>query len=225
MKVRCKGCGSLSVGDGAAPSFFSVKDAASAEITIKRSRFIGHVLPVADGAEAEEAIGRLRIQYPDASHICYAYRVGVPTTTSKVSDAGEPKGTAGRPILEVLERRGIEQALLAVVRYFGGTLLGAAGLTRAYAQAAAAACDVAEIAEYVPHASVTVELSYPGWAKVEHLFPVWGDIVDLAYGERVRIQCAVRTDRLAQLQQGLADATGGEASVTVGDVAYRPLSP
>src|SRR5690606_8036384 len=118
------------------PSYRTLGRFATAEIVIKRSRFMGWGSPVETEEAALELLDRIRSEHPQATHHCYAYRVGLGTETIRFSDDGEPGGTAGRPILEVLQREDLRNALIVVTRYFGGTLLGAAGLVRAYTQAA-----------------------------------------------------------------------------------------
>lgn len=203
--------------------YLSVEREATTELVIKRSRFIGYVSPVQSVSEAEAMIARLREQYPDASHVCYAYRIGLETTTTKMSDDGEPKGTAGRPILEVLERRQIENVCVAVVRYFGGTLLGAAGLTRAYAQTAAAVVDEAVIVQYVLHMRVDFLVSYGDWSKVEHMLTTWGiEVTEVAYLEQVKVQVMVPLEEADTFIANLTDLTAGEVTVTRGETGFRP---
>ena len=117
--------------------FKSIKENASAEVVEKKSKFIANVFYVESRDEAEEIIKRVNKQYHDARHNCYAYRViksdGI---IEKASDDGEPSQTAGAPILNVLKKNGLMNVICLVVRYFGGTKLGAGGLTRAYADAA-----------------------------------------------------------------------------------------
>ena len=109
---------------------------AEAEIEIKKSRFIAHALPVSSRDDALKAVKQLKTRYPDARHHCWAYLLGDPTgaASAAMDDDGEPSGTAGRPILGVLQDRRVGDTLIVVVRYFGGIKLGASGLTRAIAR-------------------------------------------------------------------------------------------
>lgn len=121
-------------------SFFVPARAAQAEVREKASRFIAFVFPVETIADAEGKLAGLKKEYLDASHICFAWIVGAgKDEKSRSSDAGEPKGTAGAPILNAIRSAGLTNVLAAVVRYFGGTKLGTGGLARAYRQAAAMA--------------------------------------------------------------------------------------
>lgn len=115
-----------------------------AEIEIKRFRFIALLKPTASVEEAKTWLVELNKQYRDADHVCHAYRISKPALREKAFDAGEPKGTAGRPILSQLQRHDLIDCCLAVVRYFGGIKLGAGGLTRAYGQAAGEVVERAE---------------------------------------------------------------------------------
>ncbi|HIU94159.1 MAG TPA: YigZ family protein, partial [Candidatus Aphodomorpha intestinavium] len=120
-------------------AYRTVKQPGEAELVIKRSRFIGRCFPVADEQEALRLLEQVRRQHWDATHNCYAYSVGVSGACARYSDDGEPSGTAGLPMMEALRRSGVTDALVVVTRYFGGILLGAGGLVRAYSAAAAAA--------------------------------------------------------------------------------------
>jgi len=147
----------------------TVAGAAETEYVERKSRFIARCWPVETEAEAAELLAGLRKRYYDASHHCYAWRIGdAPRTGSrgemaKSSDDGEPSGTAGRPILEVLTRQDVTNVLLVVTRYFGGILLGAGGLVRAYTKAATLALDAAGIAEMRDCARLEIRVPYALW--------------------------------------------------------------
>ena len=123
-----------------------VKAPATGEIVEKKSRFIANVIPVSSTAEAEAEIARISKEYWDARHNCYAFVIGEKSEITRCSDNGEPSGTAGKPILEVITGAGITNVLIVVTRYFGGVLLGTGGLVRAYTQAAQAGLASSEIA-------------------------------------------------------------------------------
>lgn len=120
-----------------------IGEGAEAEIVVMRSRFLAHVLRVEDEAAAREFVGQVRARHHDARHHCTAFVLGPAGTLQRSSDDGEPSGTAGRPILDVVTGRGLSDVAVVVTRWFGGTLLGTGGLARAYSQAAADALDVA----------------------------------------------------------------------------------
>ena len=139
------------------------------EFTEKKSRFIGHLFRIGSEEEARERLAALRREYWDAGHNVWAYvlRAG----PVRFSDDGEPQGTAGRPTLEVLQREGVFDALCVTTRYFGGILLGAGGLTRAYARAAKLALDAAGIAELRPFALARLRCPYDLLEQVRHALP------------------------------------------------------
>ncbi len=142
---------------------------ASDEFIINKSRFIGYG---ASAASEEEALGFLadvRSAHKDASHHCYAYIIGANMGVMRYSDDGEPGGTAGMPIIEVMKARQITNACVVVVRYFGGVLLGAGGLTRAYSQGAATAINAAGVGEVSPTRRYLMEVPYPMLGRVEYL--------------------------------------------------------
>lgn len=203
--------------------FISVRGEGSIEIVRKRSRFIGWVGTAFTVDEAEEKIESFRAAHPQASHVCFAYRIGRGANHVRFSDDGEPSGTAGRPILEVLERREVVNVLGVVIRYFGGTLLGAAGLVRAYASAVAAALDEVGTSRYVQHALFETSLSYADWSKGEQgLRSIGVSNLDVAYGEHVTVTGAIPTERVERVRAFLVDLTNGEAPFVEVDRQFLP---
>lgn len=142
---------------------------ASDEFIINKSRFIGYGAPAASEEEALGFLADVRSAHKDASHHCYAYIIGANMGVMRYSDDGEPGGTAGMPIIEVMKARQITNACVVVVRYFGGVLLGAGGLTRAYSQGAATAINAAGVGEVSPTRRYLMELPYPMLGRVEYL--------------------------------------------------------
>ena len=135
--------------------------AAEDEFIVNKSRFIGHGRPCATEDEALAFLADMRARYRDASHNCYAYIIGPNMGVMRYSDDGEPGGTAGMPIIEVMKARGVTNAAVVVTRYFGGVLLGAGGLVRAYSQGAAAAINAAGVGVMHPTARYLMEIPYP----------------------------------------------------------------
>lgn len=142
---------------------FTLPNALSAELEIRKSRFIGYAIPVADRDAAMDELRRLREAHPAATHVCWALLAG---GQSGMSDDGEPSGTAGRPILEVLRHHDLDGVLAAVVRYYGGVKLGAGGLVRAYTDAIASALQDAPRVERIALAALKVEIGYADEARV-----------------------------------------------------------
>jgi len=196
----------------------------SAEIVIKRSRFIGWGSPVETEEEALAVLNRIRTEHPQATHHCYAYRVGLGTETIRFSDDGEPGGTAGRPILEVLQREDLRNALIVVTRYFGGTLLGAAGLVRAYTQAAKLAVDACGVVRQMPHARIKVVLDYEWVGKVQHWLQQEGAILEnTEYGAQAAFQFLVPQSRAEHVRETLQEMTNGRAKPEVLAELYWPV--
>lgn len=167
-------------------SYKTIAKAAEAEHLVQKSRFIARCFPAETEAEAARHLTTLRKRYYDATHHCYAYRIGSRCEAVKSSDDGEPSGTAGRPILEVLTQRDVTGLLLVVTRYFGGILLGAGGLVRAYTKAAALALDAAGIAEMRVCSLVDVQLSYATWDSLQAFLRLQGICEwDVAYTDSI----------------------------------------
>lgn len=168
--------------------YYSIGDRATIEITINKSRFIGDAFHVATEEDALKAIQSIEEKYPDATHHCYAYHVGIDSIIKRFNDDGEPGGTAGMPIFQVIEQREIKNVLVVVTRYFGGIKLGAGGLVRAYSTAAAKVLDRAGVVwmELCDKGVLTIE--YDSLGSVEY-FLKQNDIpiLDTIYEDKVYI--------------------------------------
>ena len=138
------------------------------EFIVNKSRFIGHGRPCETEAEALAFLAEMRAKYRDATHNCYAYIIGANMGVMRYSDDGEPGGTAGMPIIEVLKARGVTNCAVVVTRYFGGVLLGTGGLVRAYSQGAAAAVNAAGVGVMHPTARYLMEIPYPMLNRMDH---------------------------------------------------------
>ncbi|MGF6855403.1 IMPACT family protein [Paraburkholderia sp. CI3] len=187
----------------------TVSSTASAELEIRKSRFIAYAIPVADRDAAMAELQCLREQHPAATHVCWALLAG---GQSGMSDDGEPSGTAGRPILEVLRHHDLDGVLAAVVRYYGGVKLGAGGLVRAYTDAIASALLDAPRVERIAQASLGVEVSYADEAKIRRWMDAEGyTLVDSAYGMLVKMTMRVPVNALEDAKRALIDITQGKA--------------
>lgn len=194
-------------------SYTSVRKRARVEVEIKKSRFIGDIAPVADEQSALELIEAVRAEFPTATHHCYAYVTGHPGHVVRMNDDGEPSGTAGRPILEVIEREGLTNTVVVVTRYFGGTLLGAAGLVRAYAGTASKAVAAGGVVEYVLHERWRLECDYAHWGKLE--FFLRNEEVSVSepqFGTSVAVEFAVPQQKAAALRKSIDDLLSGTAT-------------
>ncbi len=138
------------------------------EVIINKSRFIGYASPVKTAEEALAFLERIRQKHRDATHNCYAYIIGQNAGVMRYSDDGEPGGTAGLPIIEVMKARQVVDCAVVVTRYFGGVLLGAGGLVRAYSHTCALALNAAQVCEMHPTETWLMEVAYPLWDKVQH---------------------------------------------------------
>ena len=142
-------------------SYKTLMKRAEDEFIVNKSRFIGFGAPVESEEEALAFLRSVRGLHPDASHNCYAYIVGANMGVMRYSDDGEPGGTAGMPIIEVMKNRGVTNACVVVTRYFGGILLGAGGLVRAYTQGAASAINACGVGVMHPTARYLMDVPYP----------------------------------------------------------------
>ena len=193
----------------------------TAEIEEKKSRFIAHVQATHTEEEAVAFIEAEKKRDRDARHHCYAYIIGEQGETVRYSDDGEPSGTAGRPILEVLTGSGIRGLTLVVTRYFGGTLLGTGGLVRAYTQAAQAGLADSRVAVMRYGHTLTVETDYNGIGKIQYLLGQRGiSIEESVYTERVSIRFHVPCEEKDKLIKDITEATAGAARVSVSDPFY-----
>lgn len=149
-------------------AYKTVKQTASGEFVVNKSRFIGHAAPVESEEAALAFLQRIRQEHKDATHNCYAYIIGQNAGIMRYSDDGEPGGTAGMPIMEVIRARGVVNICVVVTRYFGGILLGAGGLVRAYSHGSAIALDAAQVAVMEKSQRWWVEVAYSRWDTVLH---------------------------------------------------------
>lgn len=185
---------------------------ARSEETVQRSRFITTVARAPTSEAAHAFVQRMRDEFPDATHHCWAFVAGPPGSTRSVgmSDDGEPHGTAGRPMLTTLLHSGIGEIVAVSTRYYGGTKLGTGGLSRAYSGGVKTALDELEVEELVARARLEVEVGYPHLDGLQRLLDeVEAELQHEAYGATVRYVALVPEMRLATFQRRLADLTSG----------------
>ena len=190
------------------------------EQTIERSRFICTVQRVAAPDDAQAFVRELSAEYADATHNCWAYVAGPPGSTGRIgmSDAGEPHGTAGRPMLTVLLHSGVGEIAAVVTRYYGGTKLGTGGLARAYGGTVQLALETLPRAERVDYARVAVAIGYPSITVAQQLLAGFeAEVVAEEYGEGVRYELRVPRPNVEPLRAALADATRGAAVVELSE--------
>ncbi len=182
---------------------YCVKSPVIIEDTIKKSRFIGILSPCQNEAEAVQQLQQIHQQYPDASHLVFAYRVlsdkGI---FSRFHDAGEPSGTAGKPVFQHLEGKDLINLMCVVVRYYGGIKLGAGGLTRAYGNSAKKAIEAATINQYIKYAECSLELAYKNLQNFEYqLKKLDGVIIQQDFAENIRIKVRLPENNLQSFNQ------------------------
>jgi len=188
---------------------------ARAEMKVQGSRFIATVYPTTTNEEAELFIARMKREFFDATHNCFAYRIGTGGDQFRASDDGEPGGTAGRPILTAIDRLGLTDLTIVVTRYFGGTKLGVGGLSRAYG--AAAGRVLSKATTIVKHRLGAVKTSFPHSqiSNVMHVVSrVGARIVDTTYDEEVHIHLECRLSKQDELRALLVDHTSGNIRFT-----------
>ena len=192
-------------------SYKTVEKATEARTEVRRSLFISSVSPAATAEEADAFVASVRAKYPDATHNCYAYIADENGLKQKFSDDGEPQGTAGMPMLEVLKSHGLKKCAAVVTRYFGGVKLGAGGLVRAYAKAAADGVRAAKIVKYVFCDFVRVGAGYETFpALLKFSEKKNYKIMDTQFSERAEAAFAVPREKRAAFEEDLAEAFGGK---------------
>ena len=187
-------------------SFLTIEKVAEGLYTEKRSKFISFAIPINTIEDVQSELKAYQKKYFDARHVCYAYVLGNEGETSRSSDDREPSGTAGRPILGQLRSQNLTNILLIVVRYFGGTELGAANLGRAYKTAAADALTKAQIKEIVIMDSLVFESPYPEIDRAMRIArDLGGKIVSQTYADQsVKLKVNIRSGKIAELRKKLS---------------------
>lgn len=193
-----------------------------AEFVEKRSRFIGRIFLCEDEQTALTELERIRKQHWDATHNVYAYIIHDGPT--RYSDDGEPGGTAGMPVLEVLRREGLENVLCVVTRYFGGTLLGAGGLVRAYAKSASLGVDAAGVSVKRVWQAVDIPCPYNLFERArQEVLAADGIVRDVDYGADVRIHALVPSGAVEPFLRRLTDLSSGALHPELGEAEYRAV--
>ena len=192
------------------------------ECVIKKSRFIGQVLPVTTAEEATAFVSEIKRKHWDARHNVWAYvlRDG----QRRYSDDGEPQGTAGMPVLDVLQKGGLMDCVVVVTRYFGGVLLGASGLVRAYTGACKAAIDAAGIVTMAPTKTLQIKSDYSFYGKLQTLVPLYdGVVLNTEFGEQVVTELRLEAGQAEQFSAKLVDASNGIVHAEVVAAGFAAL--
>ncbi|WP_027726381.1 YigZ family protein [Tuberibacillus calidus] len=195
--------------------YYTVKKPTMVEITIQKSRFIGHVRRISSEEEARSAIEAISKEHWKANHNCYAYVVGEDSGIQKASDNGEPAGTAGVPILEVIKKKNLRDTLIVVTRYFGGIKLGAGGLIRAYSKTASAAISASGIVERLAMKVFAIKIDYSLYGTIENALRETPYLTQNAtFTDIVTIEIAVRTDEADIFTGWMTNLCNGACSIT-----------
>lgn len=195
---------------------------AEAELIEKKSRFIASLYLIESESDAHKCIRETHERFPDARHGVYAYDIKSANIT-RFSDNGEPKGTAGMPVLDVFRKRGITNFCCIVTRYFGGILLGANGLVRAYSGTAALALDAAGTAKLVPYTRMEILCEYPFYDKVQHLlknYPIRDS--EVTFDLDVTLSILLPKDVSRQLEVAVTECTSGRAILSYSNEMMLP---
>lgn len=192
------------------------------ELTEKRSRFLGHVRMVESEEEAKAFIAEMKRKYYEARHNCWCYAVR--SGAERYSDDGEPQGSAGIPMLEVLRRRGVTNAVCVVTRYFGGVLLGTGGLLRAYTQSTADALDAAGIAVVRAWTEAEARCSYAQAERMKTEAAALGAVTeDVVYGADVTLKLLIPQEKTEAVKARLFDASAGSVRLAVTGGSFRAV--
>ncbi|RKD34679.1 YigZ family protein [Thermohalobacter berrensis] len=184
------------------------------EIIINKSRFIGYCKPISTEQEAIDFIEEINTKHRDATHNVYAYVFGENSNIQRYSDDGEPSGTAGIPVLEVIKKEDLRNVVVVVTRYFGGIKLGAGGLVRAYTKGAKIGLEAAKIVEKVLYKRIKARIDYTLYGKIENVLMKNGYIIDnVIYDTAVNLIILTETERKKALENLLVEATNAKVEI------------
>ncbi|MGP4061256.1 YigZ family protein [Halobacillus sp. H74] len=202
-------------------NYYTVKPEGSEEVTIQKSRFIGYVKRCETEEEAQTFIQEIKKKHHDANHNCSAYMIGEHDLIQKANDDGEPSGTAGVPMLEVLKRKGLKDTAVVVTRYFGGIKLGAGGLIRAYSSTTSAAIETTGIVKRQLMKEMKVKMEYHLLGKVENeVRNSKYTLETVNYLENVELIVYVESGLEEEFESWVTDLTSNQAAITRGDSSY-----
>lgn len=196
--------------------YFTIGSPCQTNFTEKRSEFIGYLMPVTTNDDAVSFIQSVKAGHRKAKHHVYAYILRDSNIT-RYSDDGEPQGTAGVPVLEVLQKRNLTDLCCVVVRYFGGILLGGGGLVRAYSHSASLTCDAAQIQHMCESIPLTLQMDYTLYGKVTNILPKYGVLERSSdFGTDVMLELGVRSEVIADLKAELTELSAGRIVMETG---------
>lgn len=201
--------------------YVTILEPGNGEIIEKKSRFIGYVCHVETEEEANNFVVDIKKKHYDARHNCYAYSVGEEQEVLRFSDDGEPGGTAGKPILEVITGEGLKNVCVVVTRYFGGTLLGTGGLVRAYTDAAKVCIAATEIVCKRMVVPLAITTNYTDLGKIQYILGNAGiDVKDSTYEENVTLHVEIFVDDVEHIEKELIETTAARVILEKEDPIY-----
>lgn len=204
-------------------SYYTVKnEEGENEIVIQKSRFIAHIKRTPTEEEAQAFIESIKKRHASATHNCSAYLIGEHDLIQKANDDGEPSGTAGVPMLEVLKKRKLKDTTVVVTRYFGGIKLGAGGLIRAYGQSVSEGLNATGIVERKLMTKITTQIDYTLLGKVENEIRSSNYLLDeIEYLEKVQVRTLVENEMEESFTEWMTNITNGQATITLGQQLYK----
>lgn len=200
-------------------SYKTVLKEESIENEIKKSKFMGYIYPVSNEEEAIEYIDNIKRIHPSARHHCFAYIVGENKNIQRYSDDGEPSGTAGIPMLEILKKKDLTDICIVVVRYFGGILLGAGGLVRAYAGACNDVCNKATLVEKKEFRNISITVDYNNYGRVlNYIEDNEIHVNSKVFEENVVLEIYIENKYIDKFNKNLLDLTSGNITIVLNDI-------
>ncbi len=201
-------------------NYTTIRDFAKNSFVEKKSEFIGYISPVKTNDDAIEFINKIRAENRKAKHNVYAYILRENNIT-RYSDDGEPQGTAGMPVLDVLQKEGLTDVCVVVTRYFGGILLGGGGLVRAYSHTCKLAVDAAVKMQMYECFEVTLEFAYSLYGKIEYSLPEFDiKMISDEFSNNVTIKMLVKSEMYEKMKEKLLDITNGKIAITKSELKY-----
>lgn len=202
-------------------NYYTVKENGFHEIIIQKSRFITYLARATTEEQAQAFISELKKKHHDANHNCSAYIIGERNEIQKANDDGEPSGTAGVPMLEVLKKRDLRDTVVVVTRYFGGIKLGGGGLIRAYGSSVSEALNAVGVVERIEHTVVSVNVDYTWLGKLENELRASVHPIDqIHYLDQVQIDVLVKTADVPDFLDWMTNMTNGQANLSSGSTRY-----
>lgn len=201
--------------------YYTIEKDGQFELEIKKSRFICHLKRVTNETDAQDFVSAIKKEHSKANHNCVAYLIGEHDEIQRAYDDGEPSGTAGVPMLEVLKKRQLKNTVVVITRYFGGIKLGAGGLIRAYGKAVSQGLNEIGVVERKLHTQVTVLASYSASGKLENLLHESNySIQDVLYSDVVSFICLVDQEQITTFQAEITEWLNGQVTFTIGTQVY-----